>query len=246
MLQIRGCSSMAEQREFPLRQMAVSRPTQPLHDVREIKREVAAPFIEQWHYEHKTPTGKNVYFGCFVAGDLFAVASFGWGAAMKLSNGNYSIEGYLERHYPELGIVGSRRSVLHLQRLCRVGSREDKGPIPLSQFLAACRRLIRRHSIGKEARGIISYSDPSRGHSGGIYRAAGFRHLGTTASEMHVIDENGVIRHRRVAYKFMKSRNSQAERKGKPIPFPTLAAARKHLGFEPHKTSPRDRWFLAL
>jgi hypothetical protein len=165
--------------------------------------------------------------------------------------GTYSVEAYLEKAYPELGIIGTERSLLNLSRLCRVGTKEERGPVPMSRFLAVCRVLLRKHKMAKDAKGIISYSDPdtrynARGHNGGLYKASGFMHLGQTAPEMHVVDKNGIIRHRRVAYKFMKSRNAQAERKGLSIPFPTLAAAREHLGFKPLKTPPRDRWFLAL
>jgi hypothetical protein len=35
-----------------------SSPTLPLQ-VREISLQVARPFIEHWHYSHKTPTGKG-------------------------------------------------------------------------------------------------------------------------------------------------------------------------------------------
>ena len=43
---------------------------------------------------------------------------------------------------------------------------------------------------------VVSFSDPANGHNGGIYKAANFKHLGKSNAEWHVVDKNGVLRHR--------------------------------------------------
>jgi hypothetical protein len=236
---MRGRSSTVEQLEFPLRQVGGSNPTRSLHvNMREINHQIAKPFIEHWHYEHKVPTGRNLFFGCYVDNSLFAVANYGKGAAMARE---FSVAAFIAKTFPELGLSPDDE-LWHLQRLCRVGEKDEKGPIPLTQFLAFCHRELRKKGV----RAVISYSDPANSHHGGIYRAANFRYLGQTAAEWHVIDKQGIIRHRRVAYKFMQRENARARAAGVPAPPLTLADARGMLGFTRHQTSPRDRWFLDL
>ena len=49
------------------------------HEVRRIDYAEARPRIEMWHYSGCVPKGKNLFFGWYVGGDLYAVANYGWG-----------------------------------------------------------------------------------------------------------------------------------------------------------------------
>ena len=161
------------------------------------------------------------------------------------------------------GLTVGPVNCLELKRLCRQG---DKGSakIPLTRFLAMCHRILKRE---KGISFIVSYSDPGelkavsvdgqwqinaptpktdatgivKQDTGHLYRAANFQHLGKTAPEAHTVDENGVIFHRRTAYKAMKRWNANNPDNPK-----SLEEVRKELGRVPILSPPKDRWFIAL
>jgi hypothetical protein len=66
------------------------------------------------------------------------------------------------------------------------------------------------------------YTDTARGHTGTIYQAANFQHLGRAGDEWHAVDRNG-------------------KRMGI-----STAEARERLGLRPQRMKGRDRWFLDL
>jgi len=124
---------------------------------------------------------KNIFYGCFVNGLLYAVADYGIGV-------NAFQASYLTRL---TGFDVSNENMLELKRLCRIEPKDEK--IQLTEFIAKCHKLL----IKLGYRFIVSFSDPMYGHNGGIYKAANFKHLGTTSPEVHVKDSDGNIRHRR-------------------------------------------------
>jgi len=81
---------------------------------------------------------------------------------------------------------------------------------------------------------IISFSDPTYGHDGGIYKAANFENIGKTNAETHAVDTEGNIRHRRLYFRY-------ARREGIDV-----ARARVELGLSLVKTIPKDRWLISL
>ncbi len=180
---------------------------------------MARAFIELWHYAGALPTGKNITFGWFVTGELYAVACYGNG-------GNMDGGKFLAKL---TGFPVTRTNLVELRRLCR--SEPPRPDYPLSQFIAACHRLLKRDH-GK--RFVVSYSDPAHGHNGGIYKASNFRHLGRTGDGYHTADRKGQIVHRRRAYRL-------AKREGI-----STAAARKRLGLKVQRTMGRDRWLLDI
>jgi hypothetical protein len=181
--------------------------------------ETAKAFLELYHYTGVLPTGRNICFGWFVTGELYAVAAYGHGI-------NQVQHSYLAR---VTGKPVTRRNLIELRRLARAEPARDGQQ--LSQFIAVCHRLLRRdHGI----RFVVSFSDPAHRHNGGIYRASNFEHLGKTAAEPHVIDQRGRLRSRRMPY-------HHAKRNGI-----TLAEARQQLGLRVRSTVRRDRWFLDL
>lgn len=185
--------------------------------VLEISRDIAKPFIEKWHYSKRVPTGKNIFFGWYIDNVLYALANYGIGV------NSYQAK-YLKR-ITKMEIC--EKNLLELKRLCRTEPRKN---VQLTQFLAKCHKLLKR--LGYEY--IVSFSDPEYGHNGGIYKAANFRHLGTTSPEFHVIDQSGIMRHRRYPYRYAQRNKC------------TIAEAREILGLRRIKTKPKDRWFLKI
>lgn len=207
--------------------------------VKEIPLEIARPFIEQWHYSRMVPTGKNVFFGWYITvpdgtSILYAVADYGIGV-------NPNSAKYLSR------ITGedvTAANLYELKRLCR--SEPHHTEFPLTQFLSRCHKCLKKdHGI----RYIESFSDGKynrfkeqkdvKYNSEGIYKAANFIYLGKTNAEMHVVDKEGIRRHRLYAYRYMQ----REKKNGNLI---TLDEARQILGVISIKTEPKDRWFLDL
>lgn len=186
--------------------------------LREISHGEARPFIEAWHYSKCVPTGHNIFFGWFNGDELYAVANYGWG-----------VNPYQEKFLTRVtGYPVDRATCLELKRLCRVEPRDEIAP--LTKFLSKCHGELRRRGIHF----IVSFSDPEYGHSGGIYKAASFQHLGQTAAERHVVDKDGNKLHRRVAYRHSR-RNGIS-----------ISESRKQLGLTPIITKPKDRWFKVI
>jgi hypothetical protein len=178
----------------------------------------ARSFIEQWHYSHNIPKGSHMLFGWFFDHELYAVADYGNGVNPHQAK-------YLSRI---TGCEVTNDNLVELKRLCRT---EPRLEVQLTEFISRCHRLLRKTT---SVRYVVSFSDPEYNHSGGIYKAANFRHLGKTQAELHVVDKQGNKRHRRLPYRYAKRNNC------------TIAEARLKLGFEVCKTKPKDRWFIAI
>lgn len=185
--------------------------------MRLISQKKAKPFIEQWHYSKRCPTGKNIFFGAYLGDTLYAVADYGIGV-------NCYQAGYLAR---VTGLPVEKNNLMELKRLCRI---EPPMDLPLTKFLRICHLLLRKQGIGF----IVSFSDPAHGHNGGIYQAANFKHLGKSAAEWHLADTNGVLRHRVYVYRYARRKSI------------SLVQARHDLGLKRVETVQKDRWFLAL
>lgn len=256
-----------------------SRSTRTVKDfeVRSISHQIAKPFIEQWHYSRKCPTGLNLFFGAYLDGELYAVADYGMGVNMdkgaslarqtKLPVRFQNItQDWLDNPPKNTNVEGltvGPVNCLELKRLCRQGEKGE-AKIPLTRFLSICHRILKRE---KGISFVVSYSDPGelravrvdgkwqinppvpkpdatgivKQDTGHLYRAANFQHLGKTAPETHTVDENGVIFHRRIAYKAMKRWNEKS-----PDNWKSLDEVRKESGRVPILSPPKDRWFIAL
>jgi len=182
--------------------------------VEEIDHSIARPFIEQWHYSGYVPKGSHHFFAWFVYDELYAVADYGNGV------NPYQVR-YLKASFHN---QVTDDNLLELKRLCR--SEPKRLDFPLTAFLKRCHRLLKNKGICF----VVAFSDPEYGHSGGIYRAANFEHFGKTQYEKHTIDKDGVVHHRRYAYRY-------ARRNGISI-----QEARDILGLQVHETVPKDRW----
>jgi hypothetical protein len=186
----------------------------------EIDADTARAFCELWHYSGMLPTGRNICYGWFVGGELYAVAAYGVGI-------NHGQPSYLAKATSK---PVTTDNLIELRRLARAEPAKDGHP--LSRFMAICHRLLRRdHGV----RFVVTFSDPAHGHKGTLYRASNFQHLGKTINaEAHVIDGRGRLRSRRMV-------RHHAKRKGI-----TQAQARESLGLRIQRTVKRDRWFLDL
>ena len=78
----------------------------------------------------------------------------------------------------------SADAAIELRRLCLV---DDTPKNTESWFIAETLRWIKKNT---DVEVIVSYADPNYGHSGIIYRASNFKHIGMTASGK-VIMHNG-------------------------------------------------------
>lgn len=187
-----------------------------------IPHEAAVPFIENYHYSHNVPTGKNFFFGWFVEDAdeqlLYAVADYGTGV-------NPYLPRFLAAKTQE---EVTDKNLVEIKRLCRMEPKRDS--FPLTYFIAECNRQMARLGF----RYVVSFSDPQYGHNGGIYKAANFQHIGQTQPEWHLVDRDGMIRHRRYAYRY--SRRNR-------VP---IQQAREELAVERVETPPKDRWFIAI
>jgi hypothetical protein len=178
----------------------------------------ARPFIEHWHYSGRVPTGQNFFWGWFFNGELYAVANYGIGVNPYQAD-------FLAR---ESGKAVTLGNLVELKRLCRIEPRNET--LPLTAFISRCHKALR--SMGY--RFVVSFSDPEYAHTGGIYKASSFTHMGLTNPEVHLVDRDGNKRHRRLAFRY-------ARRKGIEVP-----DARTRLGLSRQKTEPKDRWFKTL
>jgi hypothetical protein len=138
------------------------------------------------HYLETYPGGSCINFGAFVDRALMGVAVLGVGP----------INGY--RLFRE----AQRPQVLCLTRFWlddRLGRNSE------SRCLAIICRLMRTHQSVVKA--IIAYSDPSVGHTGTIYRAAGFTYLGESSTMPLYRMPDGRIRHSRSISHMFRTHN---------------------------------------
>ena len=203
-------------------------PTLKASEVREIGIDIARPFVERWHYSGCLPTGKNIFLGWYVKSDLLQSDLFG-DSLYAVADYGIGVNPYQASFLSaQTGCNIQNGDLLELKRLCRVEPKIKE--LPLTAFLSKCHKILKSQGFSY----IVSFSDPTHNHNGGIYKAANFTHLGTTNPEIHVMDENGNIRHRRYYFRYARRNNVPVEQ------------ARQELNLKRVKTLPKDRWFLVL
>ena len=113
-------------------------------------------FLKPRHYAGRRPQISKA-FGWYIEDKLVAVCTFGKPASNSLCD----------------GICGKEHTanVYELNRLCRI----DELTEPLSQFVSACLRQLKREDWI-----IVSYSDTGMHHNGYIYQACNFLYTGRT------------------------------------------------------------------
>ncbi len=150
--------------------------------VRPVPYLIAKQMCERHHYLASYPGESVLNFGVFVANRLLGVAVLGAGP----SNVHYFFEG------------AKAEQVLCLSRcwLDDLLARNSE-----SRVLAIILRHLRRYQTIIKA--IVAYSDPMAGHSGIIYRAAGFLYLGqSTAMPGYMMPDGRVYHSRTLSHSF--------------------------------------------
>ena len=191
-----------------------SNPTSALHFlIKPVDYHTAKAFIERWHYSKCIPKGQNRCYGLYANDSLYAIIVYGNG-----------VNPYQAR------FLGVDR-VVEIKRMCR--SEPPLEGFPLSRFIALTLRFVQR-DFPPSPQCVVAFADPEHGHEGTVYKASGFARHGITNPEWHVVDKDGVKRHRRYAYRYSR-------RKGCSI-----AEARTALGLTREKTLPKIRWVKYL
>ena len=158
-----------------------SKPTSPLHyRIDPMPHGEAKTFVETWHYSHRMPTGKNICFGVWCNGAVYATIVYGIG-----------VNPYQAAF---LGV----KSVIEIKRMCR---REPKEGFELSRFIRLTTKMARKQ---QDFEAVVAFADPEQGHEGTVYKAAGFTHEGMSNAEWHLIGEDGEKRHRRFAFRMAR------------------------------------------
>ena len=159
-----------------------SHPTPALHSPRDLVIRPAPlteirSFVETYHYSHSVNGVKVSH--CFrvdAKGELVGALIFG---AMSTTAWKKFSD--------------CEKSVLELRRLVLL---DAAGKNCESRVLGVALRWLRKSVPG--VRLIVSYADPAHGHRGGIYRAANFTDLGTSAPDIGFRDpDSGKVYHSR-------------------------------------------------
>lgn len=143
--------------------------------MRPIPHSVAAQVVRDRHYLHSAPASPLLSFGVFAGKRMDGVAIFTPGPL----NGYRLLRGAV------------RRDVIALARLWLS---DDLPRLGESRVLAVLARLVRQATTAKA---ILAYSDPAAGHTGGIYRAAGWLYLGQAEAQPLMRIGRGPPRHLR-------------------------------------------------
>lgn len=154
---------------------------------------VAREVCERRHYLHTYPGAAILNFGIFVGASLLGVAVIGLGPAN------------VYRFFAD-----ARRD--EVACLARFWLDDRLARNAESRALGVLLRLLRRHQ--QTIKALVAYSDPSVGHDGAIYRAAGFLFLGESdASPYYRMADGRVLHSRTIAHAFgSRSKASLAAR----------------------------------
>lgn len=139
------------------------------YEVKPVARKEIVDFIEKYHYSHNINGLSCKYcFGLYDNDTLIGAMIYG---NLAMANA--------WKKYGE-----SKEDVLELRRLVLI---DDTAQFSESFFIGKTLRWLKRETKVKI---IVSYADPNYGHSGVIYKATNFTHVGMT-SPGRVIMWNG-------------------------------------------------------
>lgn len=146
--------------------------------------EAAKYAVENWHYSKRMPKSKLAKFGVWENKRFVGVVIFGVGAT------------------PEIAKPYGLKST-EVCELVRVALTKHRTPV--SRIIAITLRMLKTTMPG--LRVVVSFSDTSQGHHGGIYQAGNWILTGST--EYHAYRVNGKIVHPRVCqHRYGKSGQS--------------------------------------
>lgn len=135
--------------------------------MKKVERNEIRDFIEEYHYSHNiNGTIANYCFALYRKSDNVMVGAMFYGK-MAMAN-----------QYKKYGEIDE---VMELRRLVLI---DDTPKNTESYFIGQSLRWLKRNSPVKT---IVSYADPNYGHSGIIYRATNFEHVGMTSAGRVII-----------------------------------------------------------
>lgn len=121
--------------------------------------EAAKYACENWHYSGCLPVGKLVKVGAWEDGKFVGVLLYAWGMNKSLG--------------APYGLT--------MQECCElVRVALNKHEMPVSRMMAMALRFLKQKSPG--LRLVVSFSDPTEGHHGGIYQACNWIYSGQSAA----------------------------------------------------------------
>lgn len=118
-------------------------------------RDAAKYATKYWHYSGTLPSASMYVVGVWEASRFIGVIIFSKGATLQIGS--------------PYGLPSSE--VVELTRIALAA--HDN---PVSMYMSAAVKLLKRDN--PRLRLIVSYADPSAGHHGGIYQAAGWVYVG--------------------------------------------------------------------
>jgi hypothetical protein len=189
-------------------------------EVRPVALADVRALIEEHHYLHSVPAA--------------AVGAFGVFHDTKLVGGVVFTAGSTNAH--RLLEAGRNGDVLTLSRLwlSDVLPRNSE-----SRVISICLRMLRREGRWKA---VVSYADPSAGHTGVIYQASGFAYLGQGPPESYVLLSDGKPHHPRSVFSRHGSNDvGHLRRTGVPSARVMVPGKHRYLVF----LDPAWRWRLA-
>lgn len=153
--------------------------------VQPVSRSVVQPLVVNHHYLHSMPAGARVCFGIYLHNDLHGAVVFTAGA----------------RQGHKLLAAAKPQDVVTLARLWLSDELPRNSE---SRVLGVVLRTLRQTTDWKL---ILSYADPTAGHTGIIYRASGWLYLGQTESNSYVDLGDNTLHHPRSIYSRYGSNN---------------------------------------
>lgn len=129
-------------------------------EVKTISHAEAKPFIEKWHYSGSINGVRITHaFGLYSGADLIGAMIYG-GVGMANAWRKFA---------------SCEKDVIELRRLCCIDNTPKNTE---SYFIGKTLKWLKRNTKVKI---VLSYADASQGHSGVIYRASNFQHVGMTS-----------------------------------------------------------------
>ena len=152
---------------------------------------------ENWHYSGTVPTFKSGNIGVWENEKFIGAIIFSAGSGKATDGRMFGLAQCFE-----------------MAELQRVALTDHKTTV--SRILSIAVKLLRKQS--PDLRAIVSYADPSAGHHGGIYQAAGWVYVGLTSKTWLYHHPNGRIFHsRQISSSGWVKRYGRLEKN--PVPF---------------------------
>jgi hypothetical protein len=148
------------------------------YDVRRIDTKTAKAYIVEHHYSHGCHNGPSPCYGLFDKESLTGVLMFATPCSENVRASVFGIE--------------NKGHVIELHRLHILDVTPKNAE---SYFISRCLKLLKKDR--PDIWGVLSFSDPTEGHTGTIYQATNAFFVGTSSPATFYRDKDGRLRHPR-------------------------------------------------